>query len=71
LNFKLPEFDGRKVITWDCHLDESVQDSDSQYDMIMGTDLMKNPRLILSFVDKSMTWEGTTAPIVNLNQRMT
>jgi hypothetical protein len=71
LNYKLPEFDGRKIITWDCYLDESEQDSDSHYDMIMGTDLMKKLGLTLNFLEKSMAWEGTAAPMVNLNQSMT
>jgi hypothetical protein len=59
------------MITWDCYLDESEQDSDSQYDMIIATDLMKNLGLTLNFLEKSMTWEGTTAPMVNLSQSMT
>jgi hypothetical protein len=71
LKFKLPEFDGRKIITWDCYLDESEQDSDSQYNMIMGTDLIKELGQTLNFLDKSMTCEGTTALVVNLNQSMT
>jgi hypothetical protein len=71
LKFKLPKFDGRKMVTWDCYLDESEQDSDSQYDMIMGTDLMKELGLTLNFLDKSMTWEGNSAPMVNLHQSMT
>jgi hypothetical protein len=32
---------------------------------------MKELRLALNFLDKSMTWEGTTAPMVNLNKSMT
>jgi hypothetical protein len=71
LRFKLPKFNRRKTITWDCYLDESEQDSNSQYDMIMGTDLIKELGLTLNFLDKSMTWESTTAPMVNLNQSMT
>jgi hypothetical protein len=71
LKFKLPEFDWRKIITRDCYLDESEQDSDSHYDMVMGTDLLKEFGLTLNFLEKSMTWEGTTAPMVNLNQSMT
>jgi hypothetical protein len=71
LNFKLPDLTGRKIITWDCYLDESEQDSDSQYDVIVGTDLMKDLGLTLNFLDESMTWEGTTAPMINLNQSMT
>jgi hypothetical protein len=55
LKFKLPEFDGRKIIILDYYLDESEQDSDSQYEMIMGTDLMKELGLTLNFLDKSMT----------------
>jgi hypothetical protein len=34
------------------YLDESEQDSNSQYDMIMGTDLMRELRLTLNFLDK-------------------
>jgi hypothetical protein len=71
LKVKLAKFDGRKIITWDCYLDKSEQDSDSQYDLIMGTDIMKKLGLTLNFLDKSMTWEGTTAPMVNLHQSIT
>jgi hypothetical protein len=38
--------------------------------MIMGIDLMKKLGLRLNLLDKSMTWEGTTALMVNLNQSM-
>jgi hypothetical protein len=71
LKFKLPKFDGRKIISWDCYIDESEQDSDFQYDMIMGTDLMKELGLTLNLLDKPMTWEGITTPMVNLSQSMT
>jgi hypothetical protein len=71
LKLKLPKFDGRKLITKDGYLDESEQDADIQYDIIMGTDLMKELSPTFNFLDKSMTWESTTAPMVNLNQSMT
>jgi hypothetical protein len=28
LNFKLPKFDGEKIITWDCYLDEDESEQD-------------------------------------------
>ena len=40
VEFKLPEFSQNKTITWMAHVDETTDTATSQYDMIIGTDLM-------------------------------
>ena len=40
VSFKLPEFSNNKTINWKMHVDESTNHSTSQYDLIIGTDLM-------------------------------
>mmetsp|Transcript_2824 Transcript_2824/g.7823 ORF Transcript_2824/g.7823 Transcript_2824/m.7823 type:complete len:1452 (-) Transcript_2824:296-4651(-) len=65
MQFVLPEFHGRKSIRWTMHVDETTQAQQSQYDMIVGTDLMHELGIDLSFSMNSMTWDNVTIPMKN------
>jgi hypothetical protein len=42
MTFSLPEFDTRKRIQWTCHVDEITDHKKTQYDMIIGTDRIRD-----------------------------
>ena len=60
---QLPEFDDNKVIEYKVHVDSSPKAITSQYDMIMGCDLMAELGLQLDFKERVMTWDSSTAPM--------
>lgn len=55
VNFTLSLFDPSKEITWNFHVDET--DSDSNYDMIIGEDILNELGITLDYNTKSMAWE--------------
>ena len=65
VQFVLPEFDLNKIIEWKMHVDDSTAASASNYDMIIGTDLMIELGINIDFDKRVMTWEGATVPLKN------
>lgn len=63
VQFILPEFDQNKIIEWTMHVDDST--SNSNYDMIIGTDLMVELGMNIEFDRQVMTWEQATVPLKN------
>ena len=59
----LPEFNQNKIISWTCHVDDTTTATDSQYDMILGRDLLETLGIIINFNDHTMTWEEATIPM--------
>ena len=56
VKFRLPEFSNSKTIDWKFHIDETTKPDQAQYDMIIGTDLMEELGIDLSFNRKVMEW---------------
>ena len=48
VEFCLPEFSTKKIVTWKCHIDESTNGG---YDMILGRDLLTALGMYLKFSD--------------------
>ena len=69
LKFILPEFNQTKEISWACHVDDNATASNSQYDMILGRDLLETLGLIINFHDHTMTWEEATIPMKDYGTR--
>ena len=63
MQFVLPEFHQTKEITLACHVDDTAVATTSQYDMILGRDLLEALGLIINFYDHTMTWEEATIPM--------
>jgi hypothetical protein len=63
LKFLQPEFNQSKIITWACHVDDTATASGSQYDMILGRDLLEALGSIINFNDHTMMWEEATIPM--------
>ena len=61
--FFLPEFDMHKYFEWSVHVDEKAKSKTSAYDLIIGSDLMGEPGLILHYQSKVMTWAEVSAPM--------
>ena len=61
--FQLPELDSSKVIEWNVHVDTTVSPCESQYDMIMGTDLLQELALDLDFSTRMITWDNARVPM--------
>ncbi len=61
LKFILPKFSQSKTISWACcHMDDIATASNSQYNMILGRDLLETPGFIINFNGHTMTWDEAT-----------
>ena len=63
LEFCFPEFHHHKTIEWTCHVDTKTDPKEAQYDMIMGTDLMNELGIDISFLKQKIIWAGATLPM--------
>jgi hypothetical protein len=63
LRFVLPEFNPTKEVSWACHVDDNATARTSQYDLILGRNLLEALGLIINFHDQTMTWEEATIPM--------
>ena len=62
LEFTLPAFNAKKIITWDCYVDEE-NNTNSNYDMIIGRDILHELGIDLLFSTAEMTWDNVTIPM--------
>ena len=65
IDFKLPELDPGKKVTWICHVDEHTSSDKALYDMIIGMDMMTQLGIYVNTEAKVLYWEGHTAPLKN------
>ena len=65
VNFSLPEFSDKKVVTWKFKVFESTT---LGYDMVIGRDIMSELGMDLSFNKKTMIWEGIEIPMRDFNK---
>ena len=63
IDFKVPEFDNDKVVTWACNVDDKTPQENAQYDMIIGMDLMTEIGIVIDCEDKVIKWEGQEIPM--------
>ena len=68
ISFRLPEFSHNKTITWTAHVDETNSPSESQYNMIVGTDLLEELKMTLCYKSGTITWDDV---IVSMKERGT
>lgn len=68
ITFRLPEFSSSKTITWCCHEDKVTKRVKSQYDMVIGIDLMTELGIDINFSTSRISWEGTEIPMKLKNQ---
>ena len=65
INFTLPEFSSSRSIKWKVHVDNNTPTNQARYDMIMGTDLMEELGVDISFKHMTISWDGVDIPMKN------
>ena len=59
VDFTMPEFHPKRLITYKVH----VTPQPMGYDMILGTDLLRELGFILDFKEETITWDDATLPM--------
>lgn len=63
IDFKFPELNTDKKVTWICHVDETANRADALYDMIIGMDLMTAIGIYVDTDDKVIRWKDDFTPL--------
>jgi hypothetical protein len=63
IKFKLPEFRMSKIVQWVCHKDANTLRTNSEYDMIIGTDLLSELGFEINFNTQRIVGEGVKIPM--------
>ena len=63
VDFKFPELNTAKTVTYSCHVDETTKTSTANYDMIIGMDLMTEIGIVVDTSDRTIKWEGNEIPL--------
>jgi predicted aspartyl protease len=64
IHFNLPEFYENKIIEWEAHVLEGNQ---SNYDMILGRDILKELGMDINFSKETVSWEEAQVPKKPIN----
>ena len=67
VDFKFPELNTDKKVTWVCHIDETTQKEHALYDMIIGMDLMTAIGIYVDTEEKVIRWQGNVTPLGQRN----
>ena len=62
-DFRFPELDSSKIVTWSFHIDEKHKPKDVSYDMIIGMDLQVELGLYVDTNEKVIVWDDRTTPL--------
>ena len=63
IDFKFPELENNKQITWICHVDDKTNRKTALYDMIVGMDLMTEIGIYVNTETKEVQWKGQAVPL--------
>jgi hypothetical protein len=63
IDFKFPELDMKKSITWNPHVDEAHSPKDMRYDMIIGMDLMTEIGIFVDTAERCVVWGDHSTPL--------
>ena len=63
IDFRFPELDDKKIITWVAHVDDTHSRKDLAYDLIIGMDLMTELGIYVDTKDKVVVWNEHTTPL--------
>jgi len=63
IQFQLPELDDSKTIEWKVYVDECTDPSTSNYDMIIGTEILEELKIDLKFSERIITWGNASTPM--------
>ena len=59
----LPDFDVKRVIRWQFHVDSQNKISNSRYDIIIGRDLLSALGMVMDYKNKQITWDNASTPM--------
>ena len=60
IKFKLSEFSIHKEISWTVHVNSFIKPEEAQYNVIIGTNLMKKLGIDISFSNQVIYWNDVT-----------
>ena len=63
LQFTLPEFHTKKLVTWEAYVTEQPMN----YDSIIGRELMSKLGIIIDFKNQTLEWDDMAAPMKTAN----
>ena len=63
LAYGIPDFDVKRVIKWQFHVDSHNTSSNSQYDIIIGRDLLSALGMVMDYQQKQIIWENASTPM--------
>ena len=61
IEFKLPEFTHNKMVKWIMHVNETTDPTKTQYDLIIGSDLMHELNIIIDYRQQHIVWDDVAA----------
>jgi hypothetical protein len=65
VDFKFPELDSNKKLTWICHMDDKTKSTEAAYDMIIGMDSMTKIGIHVDTDSKRVRWGEESTPLKN------
>ena len=63
LEFKMPEFSHNKVVTWSAFVDDRTDPKMTNYDLIIGSDLMTKLKMTLNYDTGHVIWDDVHVPM--------
>ena len=60
IELKFPEFSHNKIVMWIVHVNETTKKDTSQYNMIIGTDLMSELQVKIDYETHEIEWDDVT-----------
>ena len=63
VTFKMPEFSHNRTVTWEAHVDDHSDPKMTNYDLIIGSDLMTELKIILNYDSQTVIWDEVAIPM--------
>ena len=67
----LPDFDVKRTIKWQFHVDSHNKISNSRYDIIIGRDLLAALGMVMDYKQKQNLWDNASTPMNNWQSDLT
>ena len=69
IHFTMPEFSSSKVIRHQFHVDQSTNEENLGYDVILGRDIMTKLGLVTDFGKRKLIWDQMSIPTWTIADR--
>ena len=64
VDFKFPDLNHNKMVTWICHVDAKSKREHALYDIIIGMDLMTEIGIYVNTKTLQICWEDFSTPLM-------